>query len=278
MIVGSYFGLMLSVSSAKGDFFCGPQCVFGQPFETPELLADQSGTGHYNCAASIHNCSEVCKPRPWSRMSMNLFSFLESVGDYVTWQNRFAAVEGFLHDLEGYTLLQLAARGSGLGAIVEIGSFMGRSTAFLAAGSKLAGREKVVAVDHFRGSAEHQQSGTFPNATLAREGTTFNRFQENLTRLGLVDHVQPIQASSLQAVERWRGPVRLLFIDGDHAYKSCRQDFEAWRPFVVPHGFVCFHDVTNFPGVAQFYDELMNSQQEFREVASVVSMKIIERV
>jgi predicted O-methyltransferase YrrM len=62
-------------------------------------------------------------------MSPNLFTFLESVGDYVTWQNRFAEVEGFLHDLEGYTLLQLAARGSGLGAIVELGSFMGRSTA-----------------------------------------------------------------------------------------------------------------------------------------------------
>jgi|AGTN01.1.fsa_nt_gi hypothetical protein len=96
-------------------------------------------------------------------MSANLFSFLDNVGDFVSWQYRFASIEGFLHDLEGYTLLQLAARGSGTGAIVEIGSFMGRSTAFLAAGSKLAGREKVIAVDHFRGSPEHQHSERFAN-------------------------------------------------------------------------------------------------------------------
>jgi hypothetical protein len=85
-------------------------------------------------------------------MSTNVISFLDSVGDFVNWQYRFARIEGFLHDLEGYTLMQLAARGGGVAAIVETGSFMGRSTAFLAAGSKLAGREKVVAVDHFRGS------------------------------------------------------------------------------------------------------------------------------
>ena len=60
---------------------------------------------------------------------------LSAIADFLECQQRFAAVEGFLADLEGYTLMQLAAGGPGLGAIVEIGSFMGRSTAFLAAGA-----------------------------------------------------------------------------------------------------------------------------------------------
>ncbi len=211
-------------------------------------------------------------------MIPGFFDSLTVLSDFAAWQRRFSEVEGFLHDLEGYILLQLAAKGGGVGAVVEIGSFMGRSTAFLAAGSKLAGRERVVAVDHFRGSIEHQAGGAFANRTLAEEGTTFHRFQQNMQRLGLDDYVIPIQSSSAEAVKSWQGPVRLLFIDGDHAYESCRQDFEAWSPFIVSHGLVCFHDVTNFEGVDRFYKELISGRQDFKEVAGVVSMRVIEKL
>lgn len=210
-------------------------------------------------------------------MTPQLFDSLAVLADFVTWQERLAGIEGFLHDLEGYVLLQLAAKGGGVGAIVEIGSFMGRSTAFLVAGSKLAGREKVIAVDHFRGSTEHQAGQHFANPTLIQVGTTFHRFQENLRRLNLEDHVTPIKASSSEAAIKWQGPIRLLFIDGDHEYDSVRQDFEAWSRFVVPHGLICLHDVSNAPGVARFYQELMLGQKMFREVATVVSMKVLEK-
>src|ERR1700761_7895342 len=68
----------------------------------------------------------------------------------------FGNIDGYLKGKEGYALMLLAMGGPGRGAIVEIGSFKGRSTCFLALGTKLAGREKVIAIDHFRGSAEHQ--------------------------------------------------------------------------------------------------------------------------
>lgn len=210
-------------------------------------------------------------------MTPQLFDSLSVLADFVTWQQRFAGIEGFLHDLEGYILMQLAAKGGGVGAIVEIGSFMGRSTAFLAAGSKLCGREKVVAVDHFLGSAEHQAGQHFANPTLIQTGTTFHRFQENMRRFNLDDYVTPIRASSTEAASQWQGPIRLLFIDGDHEYESIRHDFEAWSRFVVPHGLIALHDVSNYESIARFYNELLQSQNAFREVATVVSMKILER-
>ena len=210
-------------------------------------------------------------------MVAHLFDSLPVLVDFLTWQQRIAGIEGFLHDLEGYILMQLAARGGGVGAIVEIGSFMGRSTAFLAAGSKLTGREQVVAVDHFRGSAEHQAGGAFANPTLGKSGTTLHRFQDNLRRMNVDDHVRPIISSSIEAAHSWNDPIRLLFIDGDHEYASVRQDFEVWSRFVVRHGLVCLHDVSNCAGVARFYDELMQQPGGFREVATVVSMKILER-
>jgi predicted O-methyltransferase YrrM len=211
-------------------------------------------------------------------MSPHFLDSLEVIADFLSWQHHFRDIEGFLHDLEGYILMQLAAKGGGIGAIVEVGSFMGRSTAFLAAGTKLAGREKVFAVDHFRGSLEHQSGGSCASQTLAQIGTTFPRFQHNLQRVGLLDHVVPVQRSSIDAAEVWQGPVRLLFIDGDHEYESVRADFLAWSRFVVPHGVICFHDFSNFPGVARFYQELMQNQAAYAEVATVVSMKVIEKL
>src|SRR5262245_22680413 len=210
-------------------------------------------------------------------MAPQLFDSLSVLADFLTWQQRFAGIEGFLHDLEGYMLMQLAAKGGGVGAIVEIGSFMGRSTSFLAAGSKMAGREKVVAVDHFRGSTEHQAGQHFANPTLIQFGTTFHRFQENLRRVNLDDYVTPIRASSGEAVREWQAPIRLLFIDGDHEYESVRNDFEAWSRFVVPHGLVCMHDVSNCESIARYYKEILRNQTAFREVATVVSMKVLEK-
>jgi predicted O-methyltransferase YrrM len=204
---------------------------------------------------------------------------LSTIADFLHWQRRFAGIEGYLHDLEGYTLLQLAAGGGGIGAVVEIGSYLGRSTAFLAGGSKVAGREKVVAVDTFRGSPEHQPGQACASSVLARDGTTFHQFQSNLRQVQLDDHVTAIVASSQEAAQRWTGPIRLLFIDGNHAYGEVRLDFEMWSPFVVTHGLVCFHDVgdASFPDVTRFYEEVRRDVKGYREVAAVLSLRVLEK-
>lgn len=50
---------------------------------------------------------------------------------------------------ERHLLYDLAARGGGNGAIVEIGSYKGLSTIYLASGSKRARHEHVHAIDTF---------------------------------------------------------------------------------------------------------------------------------
>lgn len=209
-------------------------------------------------------------------MAISIGPALDIASDFLHWQRRLHGIEGYLHDLEGYALLRLAATGPAAGAIVEIGSFLGRSTAFLAAGSKSAGREKVVAVDHFCGSPEHQLGQPYACETLVREGTTFHQFQDNLKRCGLFDYVTPVVASSQQAAMQWDGPIRLLFIDGDHSYEESRADFERWNRFVVPGGVVCFHDVDVWPGVTRFYRELTQDSR-YREVAAVRSLRAVEK-
>jgi predicted O-methyltransferase YrrM len=47
---------------------------------------------------------------------------------------------------------------------------------------------------------------------------------------------------SQDAGRRWTEAVDLVFIDGDHAEESCRQDWELFSPWVPPGGVVLFHD------------------------------------
>lgn len=202
---------------------------------------------------------------------------LSHIVDFLAVQHQLSSVGGFLYDLEGYMLLQLAAYGEGTGAIVEIGSFMGRSTAFMALGARRTGREKVYAVDHFKGSREHQAGERFAAPVLEREGTTFGVFEANLKRLGLYEQVTPIRASSIEAAQTWQGPIRLLFIDGDHAYESVEEDFRLWSPFVVNLGFVAFHDYGAAADVTRFCDELLKETRSFRSVCTVQSLKILQR-
>ncbi len=165
------------------------------------------------------------------------------------------AIEGWLQPIEGYTLYLLAKDGPGTGAIVEIGSFKGRSTAFLAMGSKRASRGPVTAIDHFRGSPEHQPGTAGEVRELVESGSTFPTFRRNLETAGLWDQVEPVETSSQEAARSWNQPIRLLFIDGDHSYESSRTDYLSFERFVVDGGIICFHDIGNCEGVTRFYNE-----------------------
>lgn len=185
------------------------------------------------------------------------------------------SVEGFLASLEGFGLYLLAHDGPGHGAIVEIGSFMGLSTCWLARGSMAANRELVTAVDHFGGSLEHQADEPMESSILVSEGTTFNRFQENLDRMGVAAHVQPIRANSADAATTWTEPIRLLFIDGDHSYDGVARDLSLWSPFVVHGGVIALHDVGASPDVSRFYDELLTPGAGYTEYFRVQTLGVL---
>lgn len=73
-------------------------------------------------------------------------------------QNAIEDVEGWLTDSEARYLYSLACCGPGDGAIVEIGSWKGKSTIVLAMGTEAAGREKVYAVDNHKGGPDQEGS------------------------------------------------------------------------------------------------------------------------
>ncbi|MCL4425361.1 MAG: class I SAM-dependent methyltransferase [Firmicutes bacterium] len=151
-------------------------------------------------------------------------------------EDELNAVEGWLGLEEGRRLAYLASTVPGHLAIVELGSWKGRSTAWLGFGSKLGRRAPVYAVDHWKGSSEHQFLFTEPDCS------TYPEFKANMDWLGLNDIVTPITGKTVEIGKSWRQPIGLLFIDAAHEYEAVKADFLTWSPFLVEGGWVVFHD------------------------------------
>ena len=145
-----------------------------------------------------------------------------------------AQVDGYLFPHEAVFLYWLARSGPGEGAIVEIGSYRGRSTLCLAKGVKGSRTTLIVAVDpHVYGTEE--------------------QLRENLSHFGMSEVVRPIVAPSIVAAGAWTGAVRVVFVDGHHERASVEADVDAWLPFLTPGDFLVLHDSTelsSFPGPA----------------------------
>ncbi len=167
-------------------------------------------------------------------------------------------IEGWLSEPEGRLLYELARNCTGRGVIVEIGSWKGRSTIWLASGSKAGSAVPVHAIDPHTGSPEHRPGG----ARVA----TFEEFRANVARAGVDDLVVPMVQPSLEAAVAFTLPVELVFIDGDHAYEAVLADFHAWFPKVVDGGVIAFHDTIGWEGPERVAEEHLYRSSRFRGV------------
>jgi predicted O-methyltransferase YrrM len=175
-------------------------------------------------------------------------------------------IEGWLSEEQGRALYAAAAACSGRGAIVEIGSWKGRSTIWLAHGAGRAG-QKVRAIDPHVGSREDPGE------------RTLDAFRRNLERAGVASVVEPLVMTSADAVRVLQGPVELLFVDGDHSPEGARSDADLWLPRVAEGGTVMFHDVatSGYSGPRRVFQRRICRSREFHRIRRVGSMAIAER-
>jgi predicted O-methyltransferase YrrM len=211
-------------------------------------------------------------------MYENIIRPLHNVQDFIHWHDKFQPIFGYLAPLEGYALKLLAANDTPQGEIVEIGSFMGRSTCWLAAGVMDKKGVKVNAVDHFKGSPEHQAGQFAECRELIEKGSTLENFKANIKAAALEPYINPMVGTSEEMVRGWTKPIRLLFIDGDHSYEASKRDFELWSPYVCNGGVIALHDISVFIGVTRFYRELMAGDHPYREIMKVKSLAIINKI
>jgi hypothetical protein len=151
------------------------------------------------------------------------------------------AVEGWLTEAQAQLLHDRACAPRPAGAVVEIGSFRGRSTIVLA---RAAG--SVVAID------PHAGSDRGPREIAARPGVGEREllaFRGNLERAGVADRVRHVRDFSSLALRAFDGPVDLLFVDGAHRFGPARADLVRWGARVPAGGRMLVHDAYSSVGV-----------------------------
>jgi predicted O-methyltransferase YrrM len=194
------------------------------------------------------------------------------------------AATGFMPADEGLALCEAAAAYAGVGPVLEVGSYCGKSAIYLTAGARSAGQQ-VVTVDHHRGSEEHQPGWEYHDPGLVDPAAgridTLPRLRATLVSAGLEDDVIAIVGRSADMARLWRMPLGLLFIDGGHTDAAAQRDYEGWAPWVARGGALAIHDVFPDPadgGQAPFriYQRALASGA-FTEVRRTGSLRVLER-
>jgi predicted O-methyltransferase YrrM len=131
--------------------------------------------------------------------------------------------------------------------IVEIGSYLGASSCFLAAGAQDMG-STVYCID------------TWGNDGMT-EGLrdTYSAFQDNTRRYQ--NHIVPLRCRSEEAVKGFEKSIDMLFLDGDHSYEGVSSDLQLWLPKLRFGSWLFLHDSGWAEGVQRAIKEVVASVQ-----------------
>lgn len=151
------------------------------------------------------------------------------------------------HEIFGYSryinmyheMVNIAEDGA---LFVELGSFLGQSTAAMAAMIKRSNKQiRFDAVDIFELS---EFSDDVHHDIVKEHGGNFlQAFTNNLLKADVLDIVNIVKATSLQAASRYPDrSISYLMIDASHKYQDVCDDIRAWYPKIKMGGIISGDD------------------------------------
>lgn len=154
------------------------------------------------------------------------------------------AVEGWMAETELNWLYETARKVPADGLAVEIGAWMGRSSAAICSGA--AGMKRVVSVDTWQGSPDEMDPAT------ARTENVHGIYKSNMEELGIQVSELPswehrdngcyyVVGDSLSVVDAVPdASIAWLFYDGHHGLTG--ENIDRWLPKMQPDGLLTGHD------------------------------------
>lgn len=196
-----------------------------------------------------------------------------------------AATRGFMPEDEGLALHAAALEHLTGGVALEIGTYCGKSTIYLAHAASVTS-STVVTIDHHRGSEEQQPGWEYHDESVVDPELglmdTLPFARRTIAASGLEDVVVAMVGRSSRISTWWRTPLDLVFVDGGHTDEAAQADFRGWAPWVRLGGVLVIHDV--FPDPAdggqapyRIYRQALDSG-EFVERSVTGSLRVLQRV
>jgi len=173
---------------------------------------------------------------------------------------------------------------SGLGPLLEIGSYCGKSAVYLGSAAR-AGGTILYSVDHHRGSEENQAGWEHHDRDVVDPQSgrmdTLPFFRRTISDADLEDSVVAVVGRSATIARSWATSLSLLFIDGGHGPESAWGDYKGWTPHVTPGAWVAIHDV--FPDPAdggrppyELYRHALD-HDGYTEVVAQGSLRVLQK-
>ncbi len=143
---------------------------------------------------------------------------------------------------EKVKLMELATKVNGR-TYVEIGSYLGASSCFIAAGIRKRGSNgKLFCVDTWQNDAMSEGNRD-----------TYKEFLQNTDKYQ--KHIIIMRGKSVEVAKKFTEKIDFLFLDGDHSYEGIKSDVEAWFPKLNRGAVIIFHDTGWAEGVQKIIRE-----------------------
>ena len=159
---------------------------------------------------------------------------------------KYAHVEGQIRSIEAMRLYRLALGLPPYAAVVEIGSYRGKSTLALAQGIKDGHGGRVYAIDPHSPKDGYANIDGIIMAANIRASKLHNIMQ--------VDHY------SQDALGMVPPMIDLLWIDGDHSPEGVMRDFDLYAPRITRGGIIALHD-TQYKGPWAVVDRIIGGNE-----------------
>jgi predicted O-methyltransferase YrrM len=198
----------------------------------------------------------------------------------------FFPIDGWLDPREAVLLYQLGRQTPDRdGVVVEIGSWLGKSSVVLAKSLVDKRGSRLHCIDPFDASGDDFSQPQYAEAANNASRNLEERFMENIRRAKIDHLIICHRGFSHDVVKNWQLPIDLLFVDGNHDYLAVKDDLLSWLPHVKPGGFVALHDVEfdsegnpagKQTGPARAVKEVLQSSKEwadFRQVCSIFAAR-----
>jgi SAM-dependent methyltransferase len=132
--------------------------------------------------------------------------------------------------------------------IIEIGSYYGRSTAYLLELAKKSQKNiSIVSIDTFMGSKEHTETNFY------------NDFKKNIDNLDEKYPLTVLKGESSRLADFFPdNSVYAIMIDASHEYEDVKTDIIKWIPKVKKGGTLCGDDY-DWEGVTKAVSECLNN-------------------
>ena len=153
------------------------------------------------------------------------------------------------------------------GIMVEVGSWMGRSTSCMGELIKNSNKNvKFFAVDTWEGSWDEPWQKEVVENIKQHNSSLFDLFKNNLKNCGVDEYIIPIQSTSLEAAELFEdNSLDFVHIDAAHDYENVIADIRAWYPKVKPGGLITGDDY--------IWGTVKKAVHEYFESKSILSFK-----